>query len=230
MKNVGMALPVLLFGWLASAATGQGVVVGARGPAADRFPIGTIIVPGTPLKLRPGDILTVVDANGTRILEGGKGNEKRGDGQQRGVTLGGEGSAAAGVSRGVTASARPSPPNLWDIDFERGGTWCILSSEDAQLWKPPSGPSAMLAITSEQGETRQLRWTSDRETIAWPGGLPIQDGASYVVAAEGKTPTSITLRLLGEAPTSPVEIAQILSDSGCYDQLDHFGIALGLDQ
>jgi hypothetical protein len=224
-----------------AAAAAQGMVVRADGPSADRFPAGTIIRPGEKLRLKRGDVITVAEGAGTRLLRGGLAETVTPDpsllGRLRQVL------AASREKRARLAGTRSTEkageagnagrvdhveaaPSIWVINYREGGTWCVPSSDDVQLWKPGPRRDGELVISAEDGASRTIRWSAELETVAWPGGVSVREDESYLVAADGETPYPISFRVLEEVPVTVDDIARELDSRGCYSQLDLIGSTL----
>src|SRR6478735_1132669 len=116
---------------LVPAAAFAGVVVSASGPSAGSFPVGKSIGNSERVVLRAGDTLTVLDANGTRVLRGAgtfsldqqAGPSKRGtfaDLTRRRPAS----QVRTAAIRGDDQPAQPS--NIWYVDVSHPGTVCVV--------------------------------------------------------------------------------------------------------
>ena len=130
---------------LASSAWADALVVRASGPSAKLYPAGRKLADGGSVTLKAGDVVTLLDAKGTRTL--------RGPGSF-GVTAASAAPASnvalaalldtkrvrrarTGAVRGTLgeAPATPKRPNLWLVDVAQPGALCFADPAAVRLWR-----------------------------------------------------------------------------------------------
>lgn len=219
-------------GWLmastpAHAAT---IVVRANGPSATSFPPGTRLPDKGTIVLRPGDMVTVLDAHGTRVLRGRSaagavpvaGN---GAATVNGIAAliadNGQRQARTGATRG--SSAPPHPTNVWQIDATRSGTFCVVGTKTLALWRPRTDRAAALTLTrATDGKAATVMFRPGQAVSPWPTDtLAVDNGTTVRMAGlAGAPPAAVVLKLLPAAPVTLDETAAVLLAHGCSAQVD----------
>ncbi|QAY79088.1 hypothetical protein [Sphingosinicella sp. BN140058] len=194
-----------------------GLVVRSAGPSSSAYPPGRSVADAAPIALKPGDIVTVLVSNATRVL--------RGPGT---FTLGATRVAAAAFNaRGRFGAMRsgdiPSSPSLWHVDVSQSGTVCVSPDVGVKLWRPEKDAAVKLAISGPGGAAQSVDWAGGKDELAWPRALPLQDGGEYRLTWTGNDdPTRLKLVKLASVPNDPDGLAKVLIDKGCQSQLDLF--------
>ena len=122
-------------------AASAGVVVSASGPSAGQYPVGKKIGDSERITLRAGDMLTVLDGKGTRVLRGAGTyslDQQAGPSKRSTFTVLTERRSAARMRTGAVRGEGDEvvhAPNLWYIDVDRPGTMCLAGSERVRLWR-----------------------------------------------------------------------------------------------
>jgi len=209
------------------------IVVRSNGPSASAFPVGKTLPAGAAITLKAGDVLTVLDAGGTRVLRGPGRVAVSGTGQANvnGIAAliadTGARQTRTGATRGATAAA-PHPTNVWFVDMTKGGNFCVSDVKALALWRPASDKAASWTVTRAGAAPVQIQFRPGQAVAAWPlAALPVTDGARFRI--EGATPVTITTRLLPSTPASLDSAAQALLDHGCTAQVDTLVAATAVD-
>ena len=209
------------------------IVVRSNGPSAGAFPVGKTLPTGAAITLKAGDVLTVLDAGGTRVLRGPGRVAVSGAGQANvnGIAAliadTGARQTRTGATRGAIAAA-PHPTNVWFVDMTRGGNFCVSDVKALALWRAASDRAASWTVTRAGAPPVQIQFRPGQAVAAWPlAALPVTDGARFRI--EGSMPVTITTRLLPSSPASLDSAAQALLDHGCTAQVDTLVAATAVD-
>jgi hypothetical protein len=203
---------------LASTASAAAVlVVRSSGPSATAYPPGKALPDNHVLKLKASDTIVLLDARGTRTLQG------PGD---FGVSAS---SAPATAARTAGTSARrvrlgavrgTGARSVWQADLGRSGNVCVANPADLGLWRPDSSGEAKATLTdAASGKAADVAFAAGQSIAPWPTSLPATSGTKIAVSGLG-APTSITLRVLSPIPTGLEAMAQGLIRADCEAQLD----------
>ncbi len=205
-----------------------GVVVKSSGPSAARFPVGTKLDDSATITLREGDVVTVLTADGTRVIRGA-GTHRVGDRPQvaneRFAALTRKRAASrvrTGAVRGESDEA-PTNPSLWYVDVTRSGTICLYDLDTVRLWRPGTAGTSTYRIADAGGEAQVEVTFDDTVMIAAldPARLPIREGATYqVTGPDGMPAARLGFVLLGTDYEAPDALAEALIGKGCTVQLE----------
>lgn len=200
-----------------TAATAAVLVVRSSGPSASAYPPGKALADNHVLKLKDSDTIVLLDARGTRTLQGPG---------EFGVSAN---SAVAATTRTAGTSARRvrlgavrgvGTRSVWQADLGRSGNVCIANPADLGLWRPDASGDAKAVLTdSASGKSAEVAFAAGQSIAPWPGSLPATTGTKIAVTGLG-APTSITLRVLAPVPTGLEAMAQGLIRADCKAQLD----------
>ena len=204
------------------------LVVRSSGPSAGSYTPGKKLADGGALLLKAGDVVTLLDAKGTRTLRGpGRFNvTAAATAPASNVTMAAlldtkrVRRARTGAVRGALgdASAVAKRPNLWLVDVAQPGPLCVSDPAAVRLWRADAKTSATVRI-SGGGAQGTASFSAGEAMAAWPAALPVKDGATYRVDADGRS-TDIRFTLLG-APAGGIDnMASALIAHGCQAQLD----------
>ena len=212
----------------ASAAFADSLVVRSVGPSAASYPPGKKVPDGAKLSLKPRDVITLLDARGTRTLTGpGVFNSSAvaaadngtsvlaaltSERRDRRVRIG-----AVRQVEGVT-DARP---DIWMIDVSKPGPVCVTDPGAVVLWRPDPSRAAQGSITQVSGTgSAQLSWTPGQTSQPWPAGLTVTPGGRYRIAQGAAAAIEVRTIAVSPAPTELPDIAAALIKNGCETQLD----------
>jgi hypothetical protein len=212
----------------ASAALAGTIVIRSSGPSAKTYPTGKSIPDGQKLALKAGDTLVLLDAKGTRTLNGA-GNFSTGA-TARGAAapsafaalIGNAGGrqVRTGAVRG-TGSAQPRVASLWYVDTSKSGTVCLKDMTRATLWRASMTSPVMMTL-SYGSKSVPLAFAAGQAVRAWPvADLPLAFGEEYRISGPGlAAPTVIRIAAFTSASTAPDDVASTLIGKGCTVQLD----------
>lgn len=225
LAGAALALPV---------AAMAGVVVKATGPSATKYPVGTKLDDNATIALKAGDVVTVLTAEGTRVIKGA-GTFRIGDRPQvaadRFASLTRKRAATrvrTGAVRSVT-NEEASNPSLWYVDVTRPGQVCLYDFAAVRLWRPASEGTLTYRMSAIGTDAFAEVTFDNAVTVAAldPARLPITEGARYsIAAADGSTSTEVSFVLIPEDITAPDALAETLIAKGCTVQLDTLAASL----
>lgn len=225
LAGAALALPM---------AAAAGVVVKSTGPSATKYPVGSKLDDTATITLKAGDVVTVLTAEGTRVIKGA-GTFRVGDRPQvaadRFASLTRK-RAATRVRTGAVRtgmSEEASNPSLWYVDVTRPGTMCLYDLATVRLWRPASDGTLTYRINAADGDTFAEVTFDDAVTVAAldPARLPIAEGQQYrIAAADGSSTADIGFVLLAEDYTAPDALAEALIAKGCTGQLEALAASL----
>jgi hypothetical protein len=230
MAAAGLAAAVLALPVAAMA----GVVVKATGPSAAQYPVGTKLDDDAIITLKPGDVITVLSAQGTRVIKGG-GTFRVGDRPQvaadRFAALTRKRAATrvrTGAVRGE-GDAKVSNPSLWYVDVTRSGTICLYDLATVRLWRPATGRAQTYKVAAADGSSAAEVTFGDVVAVAPldPARLRIAEGRPYTITApDGSTSARLRFVRLSEDVQAPDQLAEALIAKGCTVQLEMLANAL----
>ena len=206
---------------LGSAAIADTIVVRASGPSAKNYPPGRKLAESGALALQPGDVVTLLDAKGTRTLRGpGNFNVAAANAAPAGLldTKRVRRARTGAVRGGVGQPGTPRRPNLWLADVATPGALCVADPATLKLWRADTTRAATVQIAGG-GAQATASFAAGEAIAAWPAALPVRDGASYRVSADGH-PAEIRVALIDAGTAGMDTIASTLIAHGCTAQLD----------
>jgi hypothetical protein len=219
LGSAALALPV---------AAMAGVVVKSTGPSSTKYPVGTKLDDNASISLKAGDVVTVLTAEGTRVIKGA-GTFRVGDRPQvasdRFASLTRKRAATrvrTGAVRGDN-TATPSNPNLWFVDVTRSGTICLYDLATVRLWRPATGSIETYKVAGHDGSAPVEVTFDDVATVMTldPTRLAIAEGGHYMITGpDGKTSAALNFVLLAEDFAAPDALAEALIAKGCTVQLE----------
>jgi hypothetical protein len=226
LGGAALALPV---------AAMAGVVVKSTGPSSTKYPVGTKLDDNASIALKAGDVVTVLTAEGTRVIKGA-GTFRVGDRPQvasdRFASLTRKRAATrvrTGAVRGDTDGVATNP-SLWYVDITRSGTICLYDLATVRLWRPGTEGTATYKIAAHgEGAAAAEVTFDDTVTVAAldPARLPIAEGGHYMITApDGTTSTQFNFVLLAEDYAAPDALAEALIAKGCSVQLEALATSL----
>lgn len=216
-------------------AAAQAVVVRASGPSAAKYPMGTKFGAGTQVRLETGDVLTVLDRAGTRVLKGrgafsidGKVNRDNSLVNVLSRSLSNPTAVRAGAVRGVALpdAAPMLPKSVWIADIDRGGKVCVPQGSGAYLWRMDNQARRMTWLSEAEGGAQvRIAFPQNTSGVAWPSAsLPLISGRTYRIADDGPTPHQVDFQVVSLAPDSipadAAELGSLLLANGCTVQFE----------
>ncbi|MCT2557464.1 hypothetical protein N0B51_00570 [Tsuneonella sp. YG55] len=233
-KWLARAFAGLVVAALPVAPAAADVVVAASGPSAKTYPVGRKIGATDKIVLQAGDTVTVLGANGTRVLRGSGtyvlANAAINDRSNAYALITRQRSAQrmrTGAVRDVNAGP-VTRPNLWYVDVRQAGPMCIADTSEVRLWRPVTAGEQLYAIGMDSKTASSKANFNDGDMITvWDlSQAPITDGSTYVIAGGDGKPSEITFRVLDAVPEDAEGLAAALIEKGCMAQLDVLSSAL----
>lgn len=227
---------------MSPAALAQAIVVRSTGPSAENFPKGKRLPAGAKVVLQAGDVVTVLDKAGSRVLRGAGSfamdsrvlrdrgiipTLSRSLSSPQAIRAG----AVRGASSGDTADS-PIPSSIWLADIDRGGRVCVPKGSDLYLWRSKNGARRFTWLgEADGGGTVRLAWPPRTSAIAWPTvTLPLIAGRSYRSNDDGAADTFVDFSVISLAPDAipqdPNDLAGLLFERGCAVQFELLANAL----
>jgi hypothetical protein len=210
---------------MATEAIANSVVVRSTGPSAKSYPPGKALAANTKLALKAGDIVTVLDAGGTRVLRGPGSVSISSPTTATGSAINSllrntnGRQARTGATRG-TGQTAVKRPNLWLIDAASGGTMCLEDLSMASFWRPRNAAPQTLAVSAD-GKTANVKFSANQTVATWPiKDLPIAEGKDYSIVGAGTAPVTLRFAKVPASEGNPTKAAGALISKGCNGQLD----------
>ena len=212
-----------------------GVVVKSTGPSASRYPVGSKVDDNATITLKAGDVITVLTAQGTRVIKGA-GTFRIGDRPQvaadRFASLTRKRAATrvrTGAVRGE-AEGNPTNPSLWYVDVTRSGTVCLYDLATVRLWRPGAPDTITYRMFHRENGAAVDVTFDETVTVAAldPARLPIVEGAPYsITGPDNTTSAQVSFVLLEGEFDAPDALGEALIAKGCTVQLEL--LAAGLE-
>lgn len=200
-----------------TAATAAVLVVRSSGPSAPAYPPGKALPDNHVLKLKASDTIVLLDARGTRTLQG-PGSFGVSANSAPVTTTASAGTSARRVRLGAVRGT--GTRSVWQADLGRSGNVCVANPADLGLWRPDASEEARAVLTdSASGKSAEVAFAAGQSIAPWPSTLPASSGTRIAVTGLG-APTDITLRVLAPVPTGLEAMAQGLIRADCEAQLD----------
>jgi hypothetical protein len=224
-KMIGMAMATAMLLATTSAAAGAAVlVVRSSGPSAAAYPPGKALPDTMTFRLKPNDMVVLLDSRGTRTLRG-PGNFSA---SAAAAASGGALSAMAsqnnnrrvrvGAVRGGPTGATQGR-NVWQADVGRSGTVCVANPADLGLYRRDSNQEAHVTLTDASGKSATIHFEPGQSIARWPDALPVAAGARVNVKGAG-APATLEMKLLTPVPSGIEGMAQSFIRNDCQAQLD----------
>ena len=206
-----------------------GVVVKASGPSAGQYPVGKKLDDAAMVTLKSGDSVTVLTANGTKVITGPgqfavnvRGESKR----STFAVLTRQASNArvrTGAVRGGASMGAPMNPSLWNMDVTKPGKFCIADASRVTFWRPVTAGERVYVLGSGKSDYLvQLKFADGAAQSALTAAqLPLDSNQTYRLSSEaGAAPQSVEFVMLDAVPDTADGLAAVLADKGCDSQLN----------
>jgi hypothetical protein len=212
---------------MADSAMAKAIVIKATGPSARAYTPGKSIAENTSITLKAGDVVTILDGQGTRVLKGpGTFSTTASTQTASNVTSvlknTGTRQVRTGAVRGAVSTAPIRPTNVWLVDASKSATVCVTGSEPVSFWVPSGEAESSVTLTRvSDGKSMPMPLRAMQSVKAWPAEfMPITDGAQYkVTRATGETAT-IRFATIGANPQGLENTISAFVRAGCNSQLD----------
>ncbi len=226
---LGFVLPAIA---LAAPIYADPVVIKYEGPSAQVYKPGKKLAAGAMIQLKAGEILTVLDERGTRVLRGpGKfsASSAASAGKVSGKSLMSM-MKTSNVRRARTGAVRGTPvtntvarrsPNLWYVDVKKPGAICVADFGKMQFWRSDVTDALMLQLKdSKTGASGTVSFPKGLSSAGWPANVSPVDGGQYELIGGGQG-GNMKLNLVQmpvAAEEQLVDVAAGLLDRGCQAQ------------
>jgi hypothetical protein len=162
-------------------ANAEPIIIKYEGPASQTYKPGKRLASTSRISLKSGEILTVLDERGTRILRGPGTFSASSSANAASVsntslaTLVRTSTVRRARTGAVRGDAKPAQvalsPNLWYVDYGKGGKYCVADFQNLRLWRPDASEAKMLIATDRAtGKTASVKLGKGSTTARWPPG------------------------------------------------------------
>ena len=213
----------------ADAALAGTMVIRSTGPSAASYPVGKTLAADAKLTLKPGDLITVLDASGTHVLKGPGQIAVAGSGAATGsgftalLANAGARQSRTGATRSAVGGGPARSPNVWYVDASRGGMQCLADAGLTAIWRPDNAMEGSVTLTREgDGKSAVVDFRAGQSVRAWPvDELPVADGARFKIALTGAAvPVTVKVSMVSPANSELDGVASALLAKGCSNQID----------
>ena len=211
---------------LASASAAAVLVVRSTGPSATVYPAGKALGDAQVLKLKPNDMIVLLDSRGARTLHG------PGSFSTSAAASGGATSSLTAVTgqvgtrRARVQAVRGGPTgatagrNVWQADVSRSGTLCVANPADLGLYRGSAATETdVTLIDSASGKSAVVHFDLGQSIARWPTELAVTAGSTIKVKGAG-SPATLAVKLISPVPSGLEGMAQIFIRNDCQAQLD----------
>ena len=241
MRKWLIAVAAVLGAGISVQALAQAVVIRSTGPSAVNYPKGKRLPSTETVVLKAGDIVTVLDKAGTRVLRGAGTftlnatiNRDRGGAALLARSLSNPASVRAGAVRGAgdTSGENVLPVSIWLADTVQGGNVCVPRGSDLYLWRGDGAKRSFTWLTEATGgEMVRMQWPPRTVGIAWPKTmLAPQEGRTYRIFDETTPEVAAEFRIVmlepEVVPADAASLGTLLLDNGCRAQFDWLATTL----
>lgn len=220
--------PLLVAGLALATATAAdaALVVRSVGNGVAAYPVGKIVSPETPIRLGPGDMITVLDGRVTRTFRG-PGIVDLSRAPQATSSLAAAGAAfdarssmrkpRLGTVRGIPAIDAGS---LWDVDLDSTPeTQCVIDPMNVNLRRSNAEDQRTLTIAPARGQSLSLTIPAGKASAAWPKEVP---ASGAFTLSDGKMKRTVRFQKIPSPTGDPATDADALIKAGCTQQLEKY--------
>lgn len=214
---------------VASTALAGPLVVRSTGPSAKSYPVGKPLAADAKLPLKPGDMVTVMDSGGTRVLKG-PGNVSvngaaaaTGSGFASLISNAGARQARTGATRSAIGGGPARSPNVWFVDASKNGAHCVSDPAGLSLWRPDGSAAGNIVVTRlSDNKSVSIDYRAGQFTRTWPvAELPMTEGAQFKIQLPGAAaPVTVKATLIAGEVSGLESIASALLQKGCTNQMN----------
>ena len=205
-----------------------GVVVKASGPSSGQYPVGKKLDDTATVSLRAGDSITVLTANGTKVITGPgqftvgvRGESKRSTFAVLTRQAAGR-QVRTGAVRSGSSTGAPMNPSLWNMDVTKPGKFCLANASQVTFWRPVTAGERVYVLGSGQSDYLvQVKFADGAAQASVSGQqLPLDANRSYRLSSEaGGAPQPVEFVMLESVPDTADGLAAVLAEKGCNEQL-----------
>jgi hypothetical protein len=122
-----------------------------------------------------------------------------------------------GVVRGENEVKLPDP---WLVDVSHPGTSCVIAGRPVVLWRSQDLGATQVSIApADRSWSVSGNWPAEKDRLAMPSTLPLQDRTSYVINVGGKL-APVSVRVIPATVSNDVMRASWMAEVGCDNQAD----------
>ena len=193
------------------------LVVRSSGPSAAAYPPGKALTDTHMLKLKPSDLVVLLDSRGTRTLRGPGNFSVLASATPTAGASNTAGTSARRVRLGAVRGA--GTRSVWQADLSRSGNVCVANPSELTLYRADATSAADVTLVDSSGKKADVHFDANQWDAAWPASLPVTSGSKIAVSGLAE-PATLTLRILSPVPSGLEGMAQSLIRADCQAQLD----------
>ncbi len=225
-RPIQMMLALAATGLFAGASAAAVLVVRSTGPSATTYPAGKALGDTQVVKLKPNDMIVLLDSRGTRTLRGPGSFSTSAASSGTSVSSLAAITGQVGTRRARVQAVRGGPSgasgarNVWQADVSRSGFLCVANPADLGLYRASAGTEADLTLTdSASGKSAIVHFDIGQSIARWPSDLGIAADSSIRVKGAG-TPATLAVKMISPVPSGLEGMAQSFIRNDCNAQLD----------
>src|SRR6478735_12378651 len=171
MTMVRLLLAAACAALLTSTSAAAVLVVRSSGPSAPAYPPGKALPDAHLLKLKASDIVVLLDARGTRTLQGPGSFSASASSAPASNSAPTAGTSARRVRLGAVRGTNVR--SVWQADLGQSGNVCVVNPADLGLYRANSGADATVTLTdAASGKKADVHFAAGQAIAPWPGSLP----------------------------------------------------------
>lgn len=194
------------------------LVVRSSGPSAGAYPPGKALPENHMLKLKPSDMVVLLDSRGTRTLRGPGSFSVLASATPAAASDNSAGTSARRVRLGAVRGTGGTR-SVWQADLTRTGNVCIANPSELTLYRGDAANPADVTLTDSDGKTAKVHFEASQWEASWPSDIQVKTGKRINISGLAE-PTTLTLRQLSPIPSGLEGMAQSLIRADCQAQLD----------
>jgi len=226
VRSTQLLLALAATSLFASASTAAVLVVRSTGPSSATYPAGKALGDTQTLKLRPNDMIILLDSRGTRTLRGPGSFSTSAAGSGGATSSLNAVAGQVGTRRARVQAVRGGPSgatagrNVWQADVSRSGSLCVANPADLGLYRGAAASETDVTLTDPaSGKTAVVHFDLGQSIARWPGELAVAAGSTIKVKGVG-APATLSVEMLAPVPSGLEGMAQSFIRNDCTAQLD----------
>lgn len=209
------------------------IVIKYEGRGSESYKPGKKLIPNAKISLKAGEIVTILDERGTRILRGPGTFSSSSSASVKNVsntslaaliTTSSVRRARTGAVRGDGSVAlQAASPNLWFVDVAKSGKVCVADFNNLQLWRSNAEFAREITTTDvATGTVASTQFGKGQMTVRWPATMMPANGKVFAFTMPGKAEKAsariVQVALTGEERLDTM--AATLIENGCQIQAE----------
>lgn len=225
----GLFVSVLVLAGIGGAKAADLVVIKSNVQALAK---GAVIDDAKPISVGAGQSVSLVSSTGAVVtitgpFEGAPSQRAGGGGTGDGRLVASlatllQGHGADSSQLGATRAGEAEvPDDPFHVNITRSSDHCVPAGTALKLWRPTAAKSERGKLKSLEtgGLQKEFTWAAGEMLADWPAGVPLKDGAAYLItSADRATPARIIVHLIPATAGSGVAQAAWMAENGCNDQ------------